>query len=345
MSIPAMRETLPIITTPNRLLSVAPMMTHTDRHFRFFLRLLSRHVMLYTEMVTTGALIHGDAVSHIAHHQDEYPVGLQLGGSNPAELAHCARLGEAAGYQEINLNVGCPSDRVKSGAFGACLMAHPELVAECVHAMQAGLSIPVTVKSRIGIDDKDSYEELAEFISRVAEAGCRTFIIHARKAWLQGLSPRQNREIPPLQYETVHRVKRDFPHLQIIINGGVTTLEQAADQLQRVDGVMIGRAICSNPYLLAEADRRFYGDDHEVPDRFTVLNGFMDYIGRQQGCGVPFSRMVRNILGLFQGQPGARAFRRFLSESMYRADADITILRQAQEIIIKASTQAMTAPI
>jgi tRNA-dihydrouridine synthase A len=313
----------------DRTLCIAPMLDWTDRYCRYFLRLISRHVLLYTEMVTTGAIIHGDRSRFLDFDEREHPVALQLGGSEPTDLARCARLGEKWGYDEINLNVGCPSDRVQSGRFGACLMATPTLVADCVKAMLDRVDIEVTVKHRIGIDHRDSYEELCEFVGTVAEAGCGTFIVHARKAWLQGLSPKENREVPPLSYATVHQLKRDFPRLQIVINGGITTLAQAAEQLQHVDGVMIGREAYQNPWILAEADRLLFGDDHPLPTRHQVIEALLPFVERECAAGTPLSRITRHILGLFQGRPGARAWRRHISEQAHRRGAAPEIIREA----------------
>jgi len=314
-------------------LSIAPMMTHTDRHFRYFLRLISRRVMLYTEMITTGALVHGRQYRRLEFDAAEHPLGVQLGGSDPAELAVCARLAEDAGYDEINLNIGCPSDRVQTGQFGACLMAEPQRVADGVAAMTAATALPVTVKTRIGIDDRDSYQELCRFIETVAAGGCRTFIIHARKAWLQGLSPRQNRDVPPLDYPRVHRLKADYPHLEIIINGGINTLEEARTHLEHVDGAMIGRAACSNPYLLAQADAAIFNDSRHTPTRCEVLDGFMHYAEDQLASGISLHQMTRHILGLFQGQAGARLFRRHLSEKAVKAHASIEVLTEAAQYV------------
>ena len=314
---------------------VAPMLDWTDRHERYFLRLISRHARLYTEMVTTGAVIHGDRDYLLGYDPAEHPLALQLGGSEPAVLADCARIAATWGYDEVNLNVGCPSDRVQAGRFGACLMAEPELVAECVAAMMAAMTIPVTVKTRIGIDEHDSYEDLVRFVSTVAAAGCRVFIIHARKAWLQGLSPRENREIPPLRYAVVRQIKADFPELRIVLNGGITSLEQAARQILHLDGVMIGRAAYQNPYLLAEVDRHFFGDTRPAPGRRQIVTAFLPYVDRQLARGVPLNAMTRHILGLFQGRPGARAWRRYLSEQAHRRGAGVEVieaaLRQAPE--------------
>lgn len=320
-------------SNPANRVSVAPMMDWTDRHCRYFLRLVSRRVLLYTEMVTTGALLHGDRERFLAYHPDERPLALQLGGSEPAELAACARMAEAHGYDEVNLNVGCPSDRVQSGRFGACLMAEPELVAECVAAMRGACGIPVTVKTRIGVDERDSYEELTDFVSTVQAAGCGTFVIHARKAWLEGLSPKENREIPPLRYDVVHRLKADFPQLTIILNGGLKDLDTMAEELARVDGVMLGREAYHNPYLLAEVDRRFYGDGHPVPSRHEVVGRFLPYVDARLAEGVPLQAMTRHILGLFQGQPGARAWRRHLSENAHRPGAGVEVIERAAALV------------
>jgi len=314
----------------DRRLSVAPMLDWTDRYCRYFLRLLSRHTLLYTEMVTTGAIIHGDRDRFLRFDASEHPVALQLGGSDPADLAHCARLGAKYGYDEINLNVGCPSDRVQSGRFGACLMAEPTIVAEGVAAMRAAADVPVTVKHRIGIDERDSYGELTDFIGTVAEAGCEVFIVHARKAWLQGLSPKQNREVPPLKYEMVHQLKRDFPQLQLVINGGFKTLSQVEAELAELDGVMIGREAYTNPWLLADVDRRIYGAAANpcATPRDAVL-ALLPFVERELATGTPLNRITRHILGLFQGRPGAKAWRRHLSEQAHQPGAGIEVLTQA----------------
>ncbi|MGH8370647.1 MAG: tRNA dihydrouridine(20/20a) synthase DusA, partial [Gammaproteobacteria bacterium] len=277
------------------------MMDYTDRHFRYLLRLMSRHALLYTEMVTTGAILHGRRDRFLAFHPAEHPVALQLGGSDPDELAACARIGAEYGYDEINLNVGCPSDRVQSGRFGACLMAEPELVAECVAAMTSACAVPVTVKTRIGIDDLDSYEHLHLFIARIVAAGCRCIIIHARKAWLQGLSPRQNRELPPLRYDVVQRLKTDFPQLDVIVNGGIRSLTEMENHLSALDGVMIGREACSNPYLFADVDRRFFDSGASILTRGEIVKASLPYVVAQLAEGVPLARMTRHLLGLYQG--------------------------------------------
>lgn len=313
----------------SRLISVAPMMDCTDRHDRYFLRLIAPHALLYTEMLTTGALIHGDFQRFLAFDPLEHPVALQLGGSDPDKLAHCARLGEEFGYDEINLNVGCPSDRVKSGHFGACLMLSPQLVADGVAAMKAKVNIPVTVKCRIGVDDQDSYEALHHFIELNASAGCEVFIIHARKAWLNGLSPKENREIPPLQYDVVARVKRDFPHLTIVINGGIKTLAEVDEQLKHVDGVMIGREAYSNPYFLSQIEEKYFSSSENILSRVQVIEKFIPYVEEQIKNKVKLSSITRHVLGLFMGQKGARLWRRTLSENAHKPEMDATLLREA----------------
>jgi tRNA-dihydrouridine synthase A len=310
----------------DRKLAIAPMMDRTDRHYRYFMRLISRRVLLYTEMLTTGAILHGDRERLLGYSDIEHPLALQLGGSDPEHLAACARLAADMGYDEVNLNIGCPSDRVQSARFGACLMAEPALVAACVARMRDAVNIPVTVKTRTGIDGRDSYEELAEFVRTVSAAGCDTFIIHARKAWLQGLSPRENRDIPPLQYEIVYQLKRDFPGLHIIINGGFTTLEQIQSQYALVDGVMIGRVAYHNPYLLAAADARIFLDNTLPPARHEILTGFIAYARQQQEQGISLKHMARHIIGLYQGQAGARAFRRLISENVCRNTSGMEVL-------------------
>jgi tRNA-dihydrouridine synthase A len=314
----------------NHTLCVAPMLDWTDRYCRYFLRQLSRHTLLYTEMVTTGALIHGDRERHLRFDAAEHPVALQLGGSDPTELAECARLGAGRGYDEINLNVGCPSDRVQSGRFGACLMAEPQVVAEGVAAMRAAVDVPVTVKHRIGIDEQDSYQQLRDFVGTVAEAGCEVFIVHARKAWLQGLSPKENRDIPPLKYELVHRLKRDFPQLQFVINGGFKTLAQVEAELAELDGVMIGREVYANPWLLADADRRLFGASaNPCVTPHQAVRATLPFVARELAAGTPLNRITRHMLGLFQGRPGAKAWRRHLSEQAHRPGAGIAVLEQA----------------
>lgn len=311
-----------------RLLSIAPMLDWTDRHCRYFLRLISRRVLLYTEMVTTGAVLHGDRDRLLGFSPCEKPVAVQFGGSDPHELAECARIAEARGFDEINLNVGCPSDRVQQGRFGACLMAEPRLVADCIAAMAAAVSVPVTVKCRIGVDERDSYEDLAHFVETVSAAGCRTFIIHARKAWLNGLSPKENRTIPPLRHDRVEAVKRDFPALEIVLNGGIADLDQARQQLQRFDGVMLGRAAYQNPYLLAEADRLFFGDPHPVPSRQDIIREMLPYINTELARGTRLHAMTRHMLGLFHGMPGGRIWRRRLGESTAESGAGLEVLAE-----------------
>ena len=295
--------------------SVAPMMDWTDRHCRHFHRLLSRHALLYTEMVTTGALIHGNVERHLRFDAGDHPVALQLGGSDRADLAHCARLGEQWGYREINLNCGCPSERVQRGAFGACLMAEPELVADCVKAMVDRVAVPVTVKHRIGIDRDESYEFVRDFVGTVSRAGCSTFIVHARNAWLKGLSPKENREVPPLRHEVVHQLKKDFPDLTICINGGVTTSVQVTSQLQQVDGVMIGREAYHNPWWLVSWDHDFFGDSNSAVTREQVETQMCDYMVQEAAAdGTPFSAIARHMLGLRHGLPGSRLWRQVWSD-------------------------------
>jgi len=318
--------------SPHRF-CIAPMMDYSDRHYRYFLRLLSRHARLYTEMVTTGAILHGDREYLLGFSAQEHPVALQLGGSVPAELAQAARIGADYGYDEINLNVGCPSDRVQTGRFGACLMAEPQLVADGVAAMRAAVTIPVTVKTRIGIDERDSYEELCHFIGTVAGAGCDTFIVHARKAWLQGLSPKQNREIPPLRYDVAYQLKREFPHLSIVINGGIVSLESALQHLAHVDGVMLGRAAIHDSYVVAQADRLLFGDEHPVPSRAEAALSYLPYIEQQLALGIRLPTLTRHLLSLFHGRPGARSWRRYLSEHAPRSGAGSEVVRAAVALL------------
>ena len=320
--------------------AIAPMMDWTDRHCRYLLRLLTTHSLLYTEMVTTAALLHGDQERFLRHDASEYPLALQLGGSDPVSLSEGARIGVDFGYDEINLNVGCPSDRVQSGRFGACLMAEPGLVAECVAAMNHAVSVPVTVKTRIGIDDRDSYEELAHFIQCVQAAGCDTFIIHARKAYLQGLSPKENRTVPPLNYAFAWRIKQEFPGLAIIVNGGIENLEQAADHLDNVDGVMLGRAAYHNPWLLAQVDARIFNDPHPVPTREAIVHSMIPYIERELQQGSRLKHITRHMLGLFQGVPGARHWRRHLSEHAPQANAGSEVVIQALDKLVRANDSA-----
>lgn len=317
------------------------MMAWTDRHQRYFMRLISRHALLYTEMVTTGAIIHGDTERFLARHEAEHPVALQLGGSEPKALADCAVIAQAYGYDEINLNVGCPSDRVQSGRFGACLMAEPNLVADCVAAMQEKVNIPVTVKCRIGIDEQDENTALQAFIEPVAQAGCTTFIVHARKAWLKGLSPKENRDIPPLRYPLVHQIKRENPALNIVINGGIETLDDAVAHLQQMDGVMIGRAAYQNPALLLQADSVLFNDASDTPSRHDIVERYLPYIEAQLALAVPLHSMTRHILGLFQGCAGAKRWRRYLSENSHKPQAGPEVVRHALALV--PDTQATAA--
>lgn len=317
----------------NHRFCIAPMMDWSDRHCRFFWRLLSREALLYTEMVTTGALIHGDRERFLHYHNSEHPVALQLGGSDPAQLAQCATWAQEWGYDEVNLNCGCPSDRVQSGMFGACLMARPELVAEGVAAMLEVCDIPVTVKHRIGIDDMESFEEMLQFVDVVATAGCSTFIVHARKAWLKGLSPKENRDIPPLHYDWVYRLKIERPTLEIIINGGIDSLAACRDHLAHVDGVMLGREAYQNPYLLTQVDRQLFGADSAIRSREEVIEQLIPYILKESARGAQLNHITRHILGLYQGVPGARKFRRHLSENAYKKDADINVLETAVSLV------------
>ncbi|MDP4983645.1 MAG: tRNA dihydrouridine(20/20a) synthase DusA [Pseudoalteromonas tunicata] len=317
----------------NRRFSVAPMLDWTDRHCRTFHRKLTQHAVLYTEMITTGAIIHGRG-DYLHFGQHEQPVALQLGGSDPAALALCAKQADERGYQEINLNVGCPSDRVQNGRFGACLMAEPNLVAQCVAAMKEQTNMPVTVKTRIGIDDQDSYEFLCALIDACIAVDCNDFIIHARKAWLSGLSPKENRDIPPLDYERVYQLKKDYPQTHISINGGVKTIEQSLAHLQFIDGVMMGREAYANPYLLTQVDSAIYGDaSTPVLSRHQAVRAMYDYFEAEMTGGASFWHVARHMLGIFQGVPGGRAFRRHLSENGHKKDADISVMEQALRFV------------
>jgi tRNA-dihydrouridine synthase A len=312
------------------------MMDRTDRHFRYLLRLMAPRVRLYTEMVTARALLHGDAPSLLRFHQSEHPVALQLGGNEPEVLVHAAKLGEAAGYDEINLNVGCPSDRVQAGCFGAALMLEPERVAECVAAMQAAVRVPVTVKTRLGVDDHDSYEFLHAFVSRVASTGCSVFILHARKAWLSGLSPKENREIPPLDYPRVHRLKRDFPGLTVVLNGGLTAEDVCMAELAHVDGVMLGRAAYQDPWLIARLDRKLFDARPPLPSLQEVLDAYFAYASAELEQGTSLRAMTRHLMGLVTGKAGARRWRRELSAPVAGA-ADLRRLeRFAAEFVAEA---------
>ncbi|MEX0899090.1 MAG: tRNA dihydrouridine(20/20a) synthase DusA [Gammaproteobacteria bacterium] len=320
-----------------RRLSVAPMMDWTDRHCRYFLRLLNPCALLYTEMVTAAALVRGDTARLLAHDPAEHPVAAQLGGSDPRELARAARLAADAGYDEVNLNCGCPSDRVQSGRFGACLMAEPATVAAAVTAMRDAVDVPVTVKCRIGIDDLDTWEHFLEFVDTVAATGCDTFIVHARKAWLHGLSPKQNREVPPLDYDRVVRLKQERPALTVVLNGGLKTLEAVIDALEQVDGVMLGRAAYHDPWLLHELMQPVFDIAPTILTRVNAVRGYLPYIERELDAGTPLHSMTRHMLGMFQGQSGARAWRRHLSENAHRAGADVTVVEQALTYVAEPS--------
>ncbi len=309
-------------------LSVAPMLDRTDRHYRYFMRLITKHTLLYTEMVTCQSIVHGDRERLLGYDAVEHPVSLQIGGDDPTLLADCAKLAEDLGYDEVNMNVGCPSSRVQSGNFGACLMAQPEVVARGCEAMMKVVDIPVTVKHRIGIDDIDQYENMANFVDVVSQVGVQRFSVHARKAWLQGLSPKENRNVPPLRYPEVHRLKEDFPHLDIEINGGIKTMAQAQEQLEHVDAVMIGRAAYDNPWQFVDADRLFWGDNHEIPTRMEVAEKMLIYIEEQMKKGVRMMSITRHILQLFHGQPGARHWRRALGEASSNRNPDIARVRE-----------------
>ena len=319
------------IVTSNQVypLSIAPMMDRTDRHYRYFMRQITRRTLLYTEMVTTAAILHGDQEQLLGFSPEEKPLVLQLGGDNPNHLATCAKIAEYMGYDQVNLNVGCPSDRVQNGNFGACLMAQPELVAKAVEAMQKVVNIPVTIKHRIGIDDQDKYEDMANFVRIVANAGCQHFIVHARKAWLQGLSPKENRTIPPLRYEEVHRLKQEFPQLFIEINGGFKTLAEVKDQLQFVDAVMIGRAAYDHPYLFATADQEIYGEKTPPLTRQEVIEAMYPYLEYWLKKGVKLNSMTRHFLELFARQPGTKAWKRYISENAHLTHAGVEVLEQA----------------
>ncbi len=316
------------ITPLNRKFSVAPMLDWTDRHCRYFLRLLSKHTLLYTEMVTTGALIYGKG-DYLAFNEEEHPVALQLGGSDPSDMARCAVMAQERGYDEVNINVGCPSDRVKNGSFGACLMADPHTVAACVKEMQKVVDIPVTVKCRIGIDDMDEYEDFARFIDVVAEGGCEVFIVHARKAWLKGLSPKENREIPPLNYPRVYQLKQAHPDLHISLNGGVKTLEQTQQHLKKIDGVMMGREVYANPFILSEVDKVIFVNNAVTPTREEIVQNMQDYINQQNEPGFRPWHAARHMLGLFQGQAGGKIWRRYLSQNGTGKNPDPDLLSNA----------------
>lgn len=327
-----MNDTLTTTTPlpqPDRRLSVAPMMDWTTRDYRFLARLITRHTLLYTEMVVAQAILRGDRERFLAFNDEEHPVALQLGGGEPQDLAEAARIAEQYGYDEINLNVGCPSDRVQQGKIGAILMAEPDLVGQCVEAMQAAVRVPVTVKTRIGIDDQDDYDFLYRFVTRMEQAGCTSLTIHARKAILSGLSPKENREIPPLIYQRAYAIKQAFAHMEIILNGGVKSLDEVHEHMGDVDGVMIGREAYQNPWFLADADRIVFADDHPVPTRRDVAEQFLPYVERRYALGHAPKHSLRHILNLFQGEPGARRFRRHLSENMHKPDTTPHVLMDA----------------
>jgi tRNA-dihydrouridine synthase A len=318
---------------PNYPLSIAPMMDRTDRHYRYFMRQITRHTLLYTEMVTSQAIKHGDLDRLLGFNELEKPIVLQVGGDEPVDLAHCARLAEDFGYDEINLNVGCPSSRVQSGNFGACLMFDPDRVADCVSAMKNATKIPVSVKHRIGVDDRDAYEDLTTFVKTVADAGCDRFNVHARKAWLQGLSPKENREVPPLRYEDVYQLKKDFPTLFIEINGGFITLEQSLEQLDRVNAVMIGRAAYDEPYLFAQADALFYGDDSPVRSRHEVVEAMFEYVDRHATNGNKLHSVTRHMHQLFKTKSNNKTWKRILSEKGSTIGAGHEVLKEAMESV------------
>ncbi|WP_143870135.1 tRNA dihydrouridine(20/20a) synthase DusA [Catenovulum sediminis] len=316
----------------DRRFSVAPMLDWTDRHCRYFYRVMSKQAVLYTEMVTTGAIIYGKG-DYLKFNQAEHPVVLQLGGSDPVDMAKAAQAAQEYGYDEININVGCPSDRVQNGMFGACLMAQPETVAKCLQAMQQACDIPVTVKTRIAIDDEDEYAFLQTFVDTVASAGCTHFIVHARKAWLQGLSPKQNREVPPLNYPRVYQLKQEFPDLEISINGGIETFDDAHLHLQQVDGVMMGRAVYQNPFIMSQVDEQIYGAEANSITREQVVQAMFEYIEQETQAGATTWHIARHMLGLYNGQPRARMWRRFLSENARKMPKGTALFKQALDVV------------
>ena len=322
---------------------IAPMLHCTDRHYRYLARLLTKHSYLYTEMITTGALIHGDRDRWLLLHKDENPVALQLGGSKPNEMAKCAELADRYHFDEVNINVGCPSDRVQAGKFGACLMLEPETVVECIKAIQQAANVEVTVKTRIGVDQQDQYAFLKNFVEQIASTGCKTVIVHARKAVLSGLTPRQNRSIPPLHYEYVYRLKQDYPSLIIIINGGIKTKQEITEHLQHVDGVMLGREAYDNPYMLSEIDEFIYAETNKALTRFEVLEKYKAYIQIELAKGIPLKIPAQHIFGLFNGLPGARLWRRYLSENIYAKDADVEVISEAEKFITHADSIAIAS--
>ena len=323
----------------NRKFCVAPMLDWTDRHCRYFLRLISQHSVLYSEMITTGAILYGDTERHLAMSAQEQPVALQLGGSDPKDLAAACKIADNYAYSEINLNCGCPSDRVQNGMFGAVMMKNAEITANCVAAMIDATTLPVTVKHRIGVDDFDSYDFLCQFVGTVAASGCSTFLVHARKAWLQGLSPKQNREVPELNYDRVYQLKKDFPDLEFIINGGISTLDESVTHLNNIDGVMLGREAYTNPYILSQVDRIIYDDEKPIKTREKIAEEFVEYVDNEMAKGVKLNAMTRHILGLYHGMPGARQFRRHISENAYKSTATIDVLINALKFTSGASTR------
>ncbi len=315
----------------NRKISIAPMMECTDRHYRYFMRLITQHTLLYTEMVTQDAIIHGDREKLLGFNAKENPLALQVGGSDPQKLALCAQIGEEWGYDEINLNAGCPSDRVQAGRFGACLMKEPELVRDCLTAMREAVKIPVTLKTRIGVDEQDSYEALCDFLNIIRKSGINIIIMHARKAWLKGLSPRENREIPPLRYDVVYQLKKDFPDLCIIINGGIEDLKAVDGHLNHVDGAMLGRAAYNDPYLLATVDQRHYGSSDTPLSREAIVEKMLPYIDEHLAAGGRLHQITRHMIGLYHGVDGARVWRRWLSTECVKLDADSAVLMRVFE--------------
>lgn len=327
---------------PSRRFCVAPMMEWTTPQYRYLARLLSRHTLLYTEMVTTGALIHGDTERFLRHNSAEYPLALQLGGSDAGDLAHCARLAEQFGFSEVNLNVGCPSDRVQNNMIGACLMAHPDKVAQAVRAMVEATHLPVTVKHRIGINGRESWDDLCDFVEKVSTAGCRTFIVHARIAVLEGLSPKENRDVPPLKYDWAYGLKQKYPHLEIIINGGIKTFDECHEHLQHTDGVMLGREAYHNPWLLAGVDSEFFGDVPATASRHDTLRAMYPFIQSELERGVFLGHISRHVLGLFHGVPGGRQFRRYISENAHKPGAGLEVIQTALENVREPAQTVLT---
>jgi len=337
----AISTVTPVALATARKFSVAPMLDWTDKHCRYFYRLLSPSALLYTEMVTTGAIIFGKG-DYLSFNEEEHPVALQLGGSNAEDMTRCAVQAQELGYDEVNINVGCPSDRVKNGSFGACLMAEPEVVADCVKQMSAAVDIPVTVKSRIGIDDMDEYEDLTRFIDVVAQAGCEHFIVHARKAWLQGLSPKENREVPPLKYDRVYKLKQEFPQLNISINGGIKTLEEAHQHLQYTDGVMMGREVYSNPYILTQVEHCLFNEQYQAPAREEVVRQMLPYVAAHIEAGGRAWHVIRHMLGLFQGEAASKVWRRHLSQNAIKQGTTADILLEAMDAMFEVRSRLKT---